>query len=373
MKKEGGRTSMNFHKTLKKIKSNLLSLFLAIAVSFIIIPTITTPLQMYADGSMTDQDGLGSRKIVGGPTSDRTGWLFYMIDANNNQVTDTKAIACSPICDRNGTPLPDSNIQLVSRYGQPNNNGDLTVAVPSWGKPFDSSGHGRGSEVKQWLLANNNEKAIAIISEEFGGDHVDKWLAKEEYLVFEPFYWHHVYLDGIGTGIWLCLTDFEWGFFQQSMGFPEYGDPKLSSYTNGVYAFCVKLEDCQEIRDLGYTAPTAGKQTNAEMATRNRGCGIGIVWSGGVYQTTCDEPLQPNCHPAPSESTGSTTVIKNYRTKLPNNTYTEDGCFKTQNVSNKIIIEEEEEYKVVGWVTTNATTHPIDSITTNTHRVLFFA
>lgn len=84
---------MNFHKTLKKIKSNLLSLFLAIAVSFIIIPIITTPLQMYADGSMTDQDGLGSRKIVGGPTSDRTGWLFYMIDVNNNPISDTYVIA----------------------------------------------------------------------------------------------------------------------------------------------------------------------------------------------------------------------------------------------------------------------------------------
>lgn len=354
---------MNFHRTLKKIKSNMLSLFLAIAVSFIIIPIITTPLQIYADGSMTDQDGFGSRKIVGGPTSDRTGWLFYMIDANNNQVTDTKAVACSPICDRNGTPLPAGNVRLVSRYGR--EAAGHSIGVPAWGKPFDSSGHGRGSEVKQWLLANNNEKAIEIISEDLGEEHVDKWLAKEEYLVFEPFYWHHVYLNGIGTGIWLCLTDLGWGFFQQSMGFPEYGDPKLSSYTNGVYAFCVKLEDCQEIRDLGYTAPTAGKQTNAEMATRNRGCGIGIVWSGGVYQTTCDEPLQPAPHPAPLESQGKTQIVKNYRTLLPDNTYTEDGCHARTNVSNKIIIEEEEEYKVVGWVTTNATTSPIDSINWN--------
>ena len=361
---------MNFHRSMKKLKSNMLSLFLAIAVSFIIIPTITTPLQVYADGSMTDQDGYGSRKIVGGPTSDRTGWLFYMIDANNNQVTDTVAVACSPICDRNGTPLPDSNVKLVSRYGRPANV-PCDIGIPSFGKPFDSSGHGRGSEVKQFLLANNSANAIKLIDTYFTG-HTDKWLAKEEYLVFEPFYWHHVYLNGVGTGIWLCLTDFEWGFFQQSMGFPEYGDPKLSSYTNGVYAFCVKLEDCQEIRDLGYTAPTAGKQTNAEMATRNRGCGIGIVWSGGVYQTTCDEPQQPNTHPAPSESEGKTTIVKNYRTLLPDNTYTDDGCHARTNVSNKIIIEEEEEYKVVGWVTTNATTHPIDSITTNTHRVLFF-
>ena len=361
---------MNFHRSMKKLKSNLLSIFLAIAVSFIIIPTITTPLQVYADGSMTDQDGLGSKKIVGGPTSDRTGWLYYMIDTNNNQVSNTVAVACSPICDRNGTQLPDSNVRLISRYGEKANGHE--EGIPPWGKPFDSSGHGRGSEVKQYLLANNNAEAINIISLNFPGDHVDKWLAKEEYLVFEPFYWHHVYLNGIGTGIWLCLTDLGWGYFQQMAGFPEYGDPKLSSYTNGVYAFCVKLEDCQEIRDLGYTAPTAGKQTNAEMATRNRGCGIGIVWSGGVYQTTCDEPLQPACHPAPLESTGSTTVVKNYRTLLPDNTYTEDGCHARTNVSNKIIIEEEEEYKVVGWVTTNATTHPIDSITTNTHRGVIF-
>ena len=73
------------------------------------------------------------------------------------------------------------------------------------------------------------------------------------------------------------------------------------------------------------------------------------------------------------ESQGKTQIVKNYRTLLPDNTYTEDGCHTRTNVSNKIIIEEEEEYKVVGWVTTNATTHPIDSITTtNTERVLFF-
>lgn len=48
MKKEGGKAPMNFHKTLKKLKSNMLSLFLAIAVSLTTLPYITEPIQVQA-------------------------------------------------------------------------------------------------------------------------------------------------------------------------------------------------------------------------------------------------------------------------------------------------------------------------------------
>ena len=81
---------MNFHKSIKKY---IFTIFLTSILSLIFIPSITPALKVYADGSMTDEDGRGSRKIVGGPTSDRTGWLFYMIDTNNNQVTETVAVA----------------------------------------------------------------------------------------------------------------------------------------------------------------------------------------------------------------------------------------------------------------------------------------
>ena len=78
-------------------------------------------------------------------------------------------------------------------------------------------------------------------------------------------------------------------------------------------------------------------------------------------QTTCDEPQQPSPHKAPVESTGTTTIIKNYRTK-EGTTLTDDGCFVTQNVSSDITIESEGKYQVVGWKTSSSTS-TIPSIT----------
>ena len=71
-------------------------------------------------------------------------------------------------------------------------------------------------------------------------------------------------------------------------------------------------------------------------------------------QTTCDEPQQPSPHKAPVESTGTTTIIKNYRTK-EGTQLTDDGCFVTQNVSSDITIESEGKYQVVGWKTSSST------------------
>ena len=34
--------------------------------------------------------GSATIRIVGGPTSDKTGWLMYIIDGQGNQISDTK-------------------------------------------------------------------------------------------------------------------------------------------------------------------------------------------------------------------------------------------------------------------------------------------
>ena len=157
-------------------------------------------------------------------------------------------------------------------------------------------------------------------------------------------------------------------FAYAEMGLADGGFTK--QLDNRILGRCLTLERDQP--NLGLMRPTYSGLLDL-VTVGNEGFGIQLYSNlEKAMQTTCDEPLQPACHPAPSESEGKTTIVKNYRTLLPDNTYTDDGCFKTQNVSNKIIIEEEEEYKVVGWVTSNATTYPIASITTNTHKVLFF-
>lgn len=84
------------------------------------------------------------------------------------------------------------------------------------------------------------------------------------------------------------------------------------------------------------------------------GLGMMVFTAQTDNQTTCDEPQQPAPHKAPVESTGTTTIIKNYRTK-EGTQLTDDGCFVTQNVSSDITIESEGKYQVVGWATSSST------------------
>lgn len=75
----------------------------------------------------------------------------------------------------------------------------------------------------------------------------------------------------------------------------------------------------------------------------------------GEGQTTCDESKlteYPPEHPAPIESEGTTTIIKSYRIRnTETNTLTDRGTNTRSNLSNQILIEDEDDYKVIAWKT----------------------
>lgn len=275
---------MKFSAYKPKIQSKQLPFLIAMLLSIVAITVLFNPLTTYANntggGSMTDESAAGSATVIGGPNYDRTGYLFWVCDTKGNLLSSVRAITSyGGIVDRNGNPLPDSNIQLINR------NGVKAVSLDNnapWGPPY-KDGTGRGGEIKQWLLENGtsgHKRAASIIKQWFNEDLANQWERKEAYLVFEPFYWHQVRANGVGTGIWWCDTSYGWGLFQKSFGgIPETGDPSIAKYTNQMYPNCLKLEDCEEIRALGYTAPPTGKKTNSEMSTQGLGCGIGMVWN----------------------------------------------------------------------------------------------
>ena len=360
MKKEGGRTSMNFHKTLKKLKRNMLSLFLAIAVSLTTLPYITEPIPVQAaEGNGTDDDsGDPTQTKAGWPSASKTGWLVYLVENKSDTVvSDVVALTCG------GTP--QGTMYLSTRIGNmlPSRTGGVVAWTPA--TPYDTSGSPNGTKIKNWMLKDNGrgtENWFQVVTDLWGEQKAIDMAANDYSLIMEPFYWAN-----IGKG-WVCANAKGWGqYLSAAYGRENKGPSSTSRYTNGVFAHCAKFE----FDKWGLTHYEGGSRLlNWEM--EYYAVGIMSITPRTKYQTTCDEPLQPNPHPAPLESQGKTQIVKNYRTLLPDNTYTDDGCHARTNVSNKIIIEEEEEYKVVGWVTTNATTHPIDSITTNTERVLFF-
>ncbi len=313
------------------------------------VPITDNPITVYADaGSMTDADAAGSTELIGGPTYRRNAFIFYCIDPKTNtQITETVCVTNNwNFTDRNGRDIPLK--LLTSRYGYAPN--DFTIGTPWNFGPFGDSGVGMGSELKEFLqneYAPGKTNAYHLIESQtgwgWGSEMAEKYKAKKAYLVFEVVAGHHVYLNSTGTGIWIASTTYNLGTYQknlESMGMLSTGDPKIAKYTNGVYTFCVMLEDCPEIQELGYIAGNGDRKTNAMMATKNMGNGIGIVWNAEDAQTTCDESLS-SAHAAPNESVGTYTIVKNYMTKQADGTYIDNGCFIKSNVSNKILIEDE--------------------------------
>ena len=131
---------------------------------------------------------------------------------------------------------------------------------------------------------------------------------------------------------------------------------QFRSYTNGVSCLAEYIESKGAGEKAGFTAYTGamGKDKRwSDSEVKQYGISMIVISAkdgGGDDQTTCDEPEQPKPHPAPNESTGTTTIIKHYRTMdKAGKMVSDDGCFKTDNVSNRIDIEDEDTYKVVGF------------------------
>lgn len=347
-------------KFSRHIKQKIILLLITLIFSMF-IPLISEPLKAYAvDGSMTDEDSGGASGIVdGGPTYARTGYLFYLIDTNNSQISTTEAVVSQAIAKKDGTAITNGNILLESRYGV--KAASANIGFP-WQPPFTSDGNGHGSDVKQYMLDDYGGKpyAYSLIELNWGGTLADQWYNKEAYLVFEPIYWHCIHKNNRSTGIWYCTTAYYWGAIQSKLGLPETGEPLIRKYTNGVYNYCVMLEDCQEVRDLGYTAPDSGTwlRTNAQMNTKNLGNGIGIIWNEDT-DSLIHTYWQPNGSPGKPElsnppKNGMMNIVKSYYTEKNNGlSYTDDGTFYTLNCTSNISIDQEPEYKIVSWKITN--------------------
>lgn len=359
---KGGKNRMKFNRY---IKQKMIPLLIALIISMF-IPLLSDSLVVYAEGgSMTDEDANPTGQVNGGPSSARTGYLYYLIDTNNNPVGEVKAVASQAITKKDGTEIPKSNIKLISRYGVQSK--PYRVGF-DWDPPYDLDGNGHGSDVKQFMLEDYGGKprAYSLIEANWGTEKADLWYGRELYLVFEPFYWHCIHKDNRATNLWYCTTAYYWGAIQSKLGLPETGEPLINKYTNGLYNYCVMLEDCQEIRDLGYTAPAGGtwKRTNAEMNTKNLGNGIGIIWNEDSMIHTYWQPNGSPGDPEPSDppKDGMMNIVKSYYTDINNGeSYTNDGTFYTADCTNTISIDNEPEYQIVSWEITNVYNNGVQS------------
>jgi hypothetical protein len=167
----------------------------------------------------------------------------------------------------------------------------------------------------------------------------------------------------------------------QKGGYEKVGDPYIGTVPN----FLQKIEDFKikncfkeflnkvapkteriEKDQCGFSLVDVSPEYLDPGVVKNENSGLAlIIISGeGGGQTTCDESVAPTTpvHPAPNESTGTMTIVKNYRSLQADGTYKEDGCKIRTQVASKITIEDESKYgyTVKAWKITSDPTPTTD-------------
>lgn len=352
----------------RKIKYTLLSILFSILFIFTAL-NISTPLTTYAgneSGNGTgDAGSSGTHIFAGGAASYKSAYLIYIVDGNGNLLTPVVEAAI----DGAKVSPTDGNFNYEkSKFGnQDPSRFDIIYNVPT---PFSSSGDGNGAVLKNKLLEKDEGKvsyrAIRVIENYFGSDMANKFISsnKDQYLIFEGVYWFTMN-EGNLKGQTIVATASGWAKAQQENGYPQNGTKVFSRYTNNIFANCMKFE----VPQLGLNPCPSGKQTNDVIMSS--ASGIISVWNNEVNkdvkggdQTTYDESKGDTPAPPADESDGAYTIVKNYRySNDGGNIYIDAGCYNIKNIASKIIIENEQSYKVVGWKISNQTSTNINSVT----------
>lgn len=343
---------------MSKRLTKIISFILAIMI------IITLPFTVYAEnGNGTgDAGSSGTHIIAGGAASYKSAYLVYIVDGNGSLITPVVEAAI----DGAKVPPTDGNFNYEkSKFGNQAPSRFTTISgVPT---PFSSSGDGNGAVLKNTLLnkANNEFRATSIIRDYFGSDMANKFISSSNdmYLIFEGVYWITMH-GGNLNGQVIVATASGWAKAHQENGYPQYGTTIYSRYTNNIFANCMKFE----VTQLGLNPCPSGKQTNDVIMSS--ASGIISVWNNEVNQgksgeqTTYDESKGDTPAPPADESDGAYTIVKNYRySNDGGNTYIDAGCYNIKNIASKIIIENEQSYKVVGWKISNQTSTNINSLT----------
>lgn len=352
---------------LQKLFICLLAVFISISAIYLLSPT----LQVHADpvnGGMGVGTAYTDGYYPGGASENKTGIFMYFAGRDNGTPLTAGYLI---VRDASGETCNDtSGLMTKNDFG--------TLAIPFYDTytdlpaPVLTKGNNwrtNGYAVKDWLEREktlpNGQKLpfyLELANKGSFGNQIsygDETLSVYDYLMQEPedvvlvvmpVTWMNFYLDGKYYNYTFIGTGTGWTKKYADLGYPRGDTKSMSIMTNRFLPASMVLKEKiwgLDPRD-GFAVPAKGQELTYDDVNK-AGWDMFII-ELPHNQTTCDEPEQPKPHPAPNESTGTSTIIKNYRTMdKTGKMVSDDGCFKTEQVSNRINIEEEEEYKVVGF------------------------
>lgn len=322
--------------------------FLIIFISlllFLVTPKLTADAMANNAGGDGNQGGTTSG-VSGGASASTCGFRMYVVNEKGLLVSKViDLVSVEPTADKSA---------MTTRIGG-GTASDIIIMPADMPKPFIHNGtsfQGNGQAVKEWMLSTNasgKQNAVALIYDNLGKDVYNAFTTTTSsfYLILEPVTWHNVFLSSSAdsnTGIGFYGTFYNWLQLYNQSGLSDGGfTAQLDNYILG---HSLLLERDQP--NLNLTIPTSeGLIDLSNLGTQ--GYGMHIYWNKEDGTHTWDHAKGDTPAPAPKDPVGKVTIIKNYRTKITDKEYTDDGCFKRDNVANTIVIEDEPLYKVVGW------------------------
>lgn len=326
--------------------SKLLTILLILILSLTHLSTVQA-------GYNGGQGGNGSHGVgtIGASESNTAFLMYFVYSGSGTPATPAVLVSKQPIGDfgaentnyktKKNMSLADKNAMKVT---------DSTAPYPILSK--DGAWISNGNAIRAYLTEQSPTTKMyryqAILKSAF----TDKWDNVYDRIMEEPGEFCIVVQP---VAILHCQTTYN--RIATTDGWIQWvGSGYSHSFVSGAMYNCMVLE-----RDrFGITAPTqtSGLHLMTDRQLETVGYGIHIIdLEDNPYQTTYDESQGDTPSPAPIESVGQITIVKNYREKdRTTNTKEEKGCYIRNSLSGKIEIEDELSYKVIGWAVSTTTT-----------------
>jgi len=420
-----GASIMIFKPKIKSILQTFSIFVIALVCTLTIntLQTHATTIQDVANAiaDLIGVSGSGESAIVPeGIAATRTGYLCYILEENgNNPGLDAYAFKSNS----EFTDLPGAIWYVKSRRGHTVTGWKSDDPV-AWNiKPFNRDKSTNQAAIKAWMTQTNAAGALnatQFVLDNWGESVALKFKQGEYILVVETLL-HFQYsvpsehgtpdyfttLDGIhmihegGEEIIVMINDLGRSMNDAAVairdilnakldemyagnGYVKVGSPVIGTtancldfydmyiassgpnwfkeYLNKIVPFAEMITPGGAGEKAGFTPWTGA--TSAQISDAdidNHGLAMFVIKAISEIQTTCEEPKQPSPHPAPDESDGTYTIVKNYRLKTSQGTYEDKGCFYQDELAPSILIENESEYQVVGWKTSATVDKNINS------------
>lgn len=325
---------------IKRIMVYLLSILLLFS---------SLSIKTLADNADGGGQGSASSTNSGGASENKCGFRMYVVDYNGNLQSKVIDLVYTD-------PTPDMSLNTTRIGG--GTSGEYKTMPSDMPRPYYHSGSfiGNGQAVKKWMrsVGSDGVQNIVALIKKYLGDNVhDLFLdqSQEYYCVLEPIAWHNIYTGkdkSSNSGICFYGTFYNWMQLYSKLGLSNGGFTR--TLDNNVLGRCLTFEKDQT--NLGLSMPTSTGFLDINIVG-SQAFGIQVYSNKEMEGThTWDYALGDTPGAAPI-SNGKMNIVKNYRTEIKENEYTDDGCFTRELTDSTIRIEDEESYVVVGWKITN--------------------